>query len=157
MVNIMLGGAEVQQSHKVCGAGTGNLAGQEQKRAPQHRQEEGWGQRLAYHDRAGNSSKCIFWSAIALGALLQGCSLAFVSPPGAGHGSECFRFGTHFPPSLRKLYTVLPARIPLLFGGRSVGSLARCMRLGKPVVFGPLSGLRQGRREGGGVNIGHVP
>ena len=85
MVNIMLGGSKVQRRHIICGVGVGNLNEQEQIRAVlQHGQEGRWGQELAHEDRAENSSKCIFWAAIALGALLQGRSLAFVSPPAAG-------------------------------------------------------------------------
>lgn len=82
MVNIMLGGTSVQQRYGVDGVGAGSFAGQEQSRVSQQEQTGGWGQVLAYHDRAGYSAKCIFWSAVALGALLQGRSLEFVSPPG---------------------------------------------------------------------------
>lgn len=81
MVNIMLGGANGQQRYGVGGVGAGNIAGQGYRGAPQQGQAGRWGQGLAHHDREGNASKCIFWSAIAIGSLLRGRSLEFVSPP----------------------------------------------------------------------------
>lgn len=91
MVNIMLGVTSVQQSYGVDGVGAGSFAGQEQRGGSQQGQKGGWGQVLAYPDRAGNASKCIFWSAIALGALLQGRSLEFVSSPGCWIRNQLFQ------------------------------------------------------------------
>ncbi|CAM9274390.1 unnamed protein product, partial [Laminaria digitata] len=39
----------------------------------------GWGQALARQDSTSCPSKCILWCAVALGALVQGCSLEFVT------------------------------------------------------------------------------
>lgn len=61
-------------------AGTGSSrAGGEQAEYPQQGHDEGWGHVLACHDRIDYPSTCIFWCAIALGALVQGRSSGFVS------------------------------------------------------------------------------
>lgn len=109
MVNIMLGDAKVPQRCDVYGVGTGLFAGQEQKRAPLRGQDGGWGQGLADHDRAENSSTCIFWSSIALGALLQGRSLMFVSPPDTGYGRKWSGLGLPSPHPPRSRFTEITA------------------------------------------------
>lgn len=78
MVNIMLGSMPLQRQEQPRG-GAGGPAGREQAGIPQQDQEGGLGRVLACQDTTDYPAKCIFWCAIALGALVQGCSLVFVS------------------------------------------------------------------------------
>lgn len=80
MVNIMLGSMP-QQRQKRFPVRAGGLARGEQAKFPQQGQEGGLGQMLASQENSHYPSKCIFWCAIALGALIRGCSSDFVSYP----------------------------------------------------------------------------
>lgn len=78
MVKIMLGSMP-QQRQEMLRAEESGLPGGEQAGLPQQGQHGGWGRVLTCQDRTDYPSKCIFWCAIALGALVQGCPSGFVS------------------------------------------------------------------------------
>ena len=80
MVNVMLNSMPQELQERLRG-GAGGLAGTEQAGFPQQCQEGGGDKVLECQDRTHYPYKCIFWCAIALGALLQGCSSPFVSNP----------------------------------------------------------------------------
>ena len=75
----MLG--SMQQRQERFRIGAGDLAEGDEGEFLQESEEGGWGQSLACQDTTSCPSKCILWCAIALGALVQGCSLEYVSRP----------------------------------------------------------------------------
>lgn len=79
VVKIMLGSMQ-QRQERFC-IGAGDLAEGEEVEFLQESEKGGWGQSLACQDKTSCPSKCILWCAIALGALVQGCSLEYVSRP----------------------------------------------------------------------------
>lgn len=80
MVNIMLA-SKPRQRDQENGIETGNLERGRRKGIPPQGNERSRGTGLACQNRVENSSRCIFWCAIALGALLKGSPLSFVSFP----------------------------------------------------------------------------
>lgn len=79
MVEIMLG-ANLSLRQESVWVGAGSLAGGNEGGSPHKSEEWGWGQTFTDQDGLGDPPKCTLWCAIALGALLQGCPLDFVSP-----------------------------------------------------------------------------
>lgn len=78
MVKILLGTVQPPENETVCGK-AGSCGGRGGGDVSQDDGQWGWEQALAHQDGAKDPSKCILWCAIALGALVQGCSLEFVS------------------------------------------------------------------------------
>ena len=79
MVEVMLGTGPRRGSKVLCGRAC-SYAGEEEGGVPREVRQWGWNQALASsHYGAGDPSRCTFWCAIALGALVQGCSIEFVS------------------------------------------------------------------------------
>lgn len=68
------------QSTERFGVGTGRLASGDDRGFHEQCEEWTWGQTMGNEDGAGDPPKCILRCAIALGELVQGCSLDFVSP-----------------------------------------------------------------------------
>eukprot|EP00904_Undaria_pinnatifida_P005103 jgi/Undpi1/1722/HiC_scaffold_11.g05112.m1 len=77
VVQIMLG-PNPQQRHDGFRAGPMLAEGEEGEFHPEG-ERGGWGQALAHQESTSCPSKCILWCAIALGALVQGCSLEYVT------------------------------------------------------------------------------
>lgn len=77
VVQIMLG-PNPQQRHDGFRAGPMLAEGEEGEFHPDG-ERGGGGQALAHQESTSCPSKCILWCAIALGALVQGCSLEYVS------------------------------------------------------------------------------
>ena len=78
MVKIMLESRPHQRQQRFR-AGRSNFAGGQEEEVHREMETGGAGQVLAYQQQGGDSSTCIFWCTIALGALVQGCPLEFVS------------------------------------------------------------------------------
>lgn len=74
----MLDAMPLQNEEKSCLQGS-SLKGFKQGEYHGEGEEERGSQKAALHARAGDALKCIMWCAIALGALVQGCALDFVS------------------------------------------------------------------------------
>lgn len=80
VVKIMVGSMQQQQQRQErFRIGAGGLAEGEEGDFLQEGEEGGWGQAVACQETTSCPSKCILWCAVALGALVQGCSLEFVS------------------------------------------------------------------------------
>lgn len=80
MVKIMLD-TTPQHDQDMTDGVDGSLVSLEDRGFPQKDAGLRWGQSLADQGRSNDPSRCILWCAIALGALVQGCSLEFVSRP----------------------------------------------------------------------------
>ena len=78
MVKIMLG-SRLHQRKREFRAGRSSFAEGQERDVVREIETGGAGQALAYRQQAGDASTCIFWCTIALGALVQGCPLEFVS------------------------------------------------------------------------------
>lgn len=78
VVELMLGAMPPRRKERHCAQGNSLTDG---KQGGHHTAggEETYSQGGAYDEIAGDSFKCIMWCAIALGALVQGCSFDFVS------------------------------------------------------------------------------
>lgn len=76
MFNVMLGSMSRKRQERVHVGGGSFAGGQEVLRGGEG---GGAGQALAYRPKEGDPSTCILWCTIALGALVQGCPLEFVS------------------------------------------------------------------------------
>ena len=96
MVKIMLDSMPQQHKEVVSGGNVG-LARGGQSQLLQQGGDGGWSQASPREDSTSYPSECILWCTIALGALVQGCSSEFVSPPHAGYEADICLCGSPTP------------------------------------------------------------